>query len=387
MPKVADNADLLYTFMPNECWMTESNMAQAIGISRRQVGYAKQYLLDDGRITIEERSVGKRANQMHILRKVIPILPGLDGGDSGWQLNWSLFDHFGPKDLERMTVWEQLEFYEEIGFQTIPLHYPKFKGNLVYCSCRLGRNCPSIGKHPAIAWKSLDFSDKRTYKAVRSYWHENINYNIGFRVDGFAVVDVDYRHGGHYSFGCLQDELGEIPVGLSAATGNGRHVYVQTAGNAIPNLTQAMGLPGLDVKSSGGLVTAPCSIHYTQNEYKWETVGEPGTLPESWTINLQDGGASAQTGTKLRPGSALPKLEPGVVIPDGTRSVTLFRFACRERGLGATEEQILDALETINATYCESPLPASALRSTAKSAAKYPTNAEKRGRLLAQNRV
>jgi hypothetical protein len=385
--KLSTLAERLYDYMPPVCWQTESNMASALAVSRRQIRYAKQHLIDTGLIRLELRENGKRSNPVHTLIKVNPINQYMRVDESPCELDWSMMDDIAPKDLNRMGTFEQLEFYAEMGFQTIPLHYPQFKPGVVYCSCKSGRNCPSIGKHPVLAWKGLDFSDRRTYRAMQSYWRDDINYNIGFLVDGFAVLDVDYRKGGQWSLAYLQDELGELPVGLSVATGNGRHIYVQTD-HGLSNMVDVMGLGGLDVRAKGGIVAAPCSVHHSERQYEWESIGVPEQLPENWALNLQGGGDTRPRNNVAGRGANQPEVlvptKPGAdyVIPDGRRNTSLFKFASRERGKGADYDHILDVISTLNETYCEPPLRDSELRGIAASVTRYPTEAEKQKRGL-----
>lgn len=381
--RVADLAERLYDHMPPVCWMTEENLAKELGVSRWQIRNAKAHLLNTGRVKMELRQNGKRSNAVHTLIKSAPINQCVDDDGSVRQMYLNVIEGTSANDVNRMSTLELLEFYEEIRFQTIPLHYPKFKPGLVYCSCKRGRYCPRIGKHPVVAYKSLDFSDRRTYRAMRSYWRHDINYNIGFRVDGFIVLDVDYRHGGQWSLASLQDELGELPDALTVTTGNGRHIYVTTNAD-IPNAVGIMGQPGLDVRSSGGIVVAPCSVHASENQYQWETFGAPERLPESWTLNLQAGGTSSARNPQAGRQTAQPEVllpstpDANFVIPDGRRNRTLFGYACRERGKGASRDHILDVITTLNETYCEPKLEASELRDIAASAMRYPSEAEKR---------
>src|SRR5262249_4556342 len=149
--------------------------------------------------------------------------------------------------------------------------------------------------------------------------------------NGFSVFDIDYRHGGHYSIGELQDQVGELPVGLSVASGNGRHIYVDDGG-VLASANTVFGLPGFDVKAKGGVIVAPCSTHRTGNEYRWETMGVPEPLPETWAEALQTGICTRTTFTMPRRNTLPAQFEPGDIFSEGTRNDTLFRFACRERG-------------------------------------------------------
>ncbi len=74
------------------------------------------------------------------------------------------------------------------------------------------------------------------------------------------------------------------------------------------------------------------------------------------------------------------QLTSDYVIRDGERGLTLFKWACRERGRGANAEQLFDILITIRNTYCEEgdePVTDEEIRQVANSVARYPTNAEK----------
>lgn len=378
-------ADRLYNCIPSVCWKTERNMAGELGVPRRQLRYAKALLEQQERVRIIPSANGKRSNSVHTILKVNPINHNIGEDYSTWEIDWRLFNNLTPNQLNRMSVQEQLEFYQEIGFQIIPLHFPKFRGRKISCSCRRGRNCPSIGKHPVVAHKNLDFSDLRTYKAMRAYWEKEPNYNVGFKVEGFTVLDVDYKNFGDYSFGYLQDEIGECPADLSVRTGNGRHIYVKPC-RGISNAVEVMGLRGLDIRSSGGIVAAPASVHASQNKYLWESVGEPEPLPEDWELNLIGERAEVsniadyrERRNTLQPSVVLPKtLTPDYVIPNGQRNTTLFKFACRERGRGSEYPFIYDALTTLNETYCETPLDDSEIRRIAASASSYVTEAQKR---------
>lgn len=383
---VAELAERLYDFIEPVCWRTEANLAEALGTNTWQIKNAKAYLVKMGRIKMELRPNGKRMNPVHTMVKSSPINQYISNNESDWVMNWRLFHETSANDLNRMPLAELLQFYEKIGLQFIPLTYPKFRGDLVYCSCSRGRNCPSIGKHPALAYKALDFTDKRTFKAMRNWWlgedNGNISYNVGFRVEGYVVLDVDFRKGGQFSLGLLEEEYGELPKELSVKTGNGRHIYVQPfdANNDV----QVMGYSGLDVRASGGIVVAPNSVHHSKNEYQWETVGEPAPLPENWLTFFQgESNTAAQSSREKRTGAQpevlLPiKPDSNFVIPEGRRNRTLFLYACRERGKGAGSDKISDELSKLNEQCCEPKLPQAELRNIAASAMRYQSEAEKR---------
>ncbi|HEX8633321.1 MAG TPA: bifunctional DNA primase/polymerase [Pyrinomonadaceae bacterium] len=382
-PRLIELADKLYDYIPPVCWMTEANLAVALGTTRRQIERAKAYLEASGRVRIELRQNGKRANPVHTLIKLLPInqydsLAGLP-----WTVDWTVLEDIAAKDLNEMPILDLLEFYQEVRFKTIPLHYPKFKHGLLYCSCKRGRYCRSIGKHPVVAYKSLDFSSWQTYRAMQSYWRADVNYNVGLIVDGYTVLDVDFRTGGQNSLAYLEDELGEVPVGLSVATGNGWHIYLQPD-SRLSNDAGAGGFSGIDIRAKGGLVVAPYSVHKSEKPYLWEIVGEPQTLSEDWVMNLQGDDLPilkerGQKRTSVQPEVFIPqKPDANYFIPKGRRNWTLFKYASRERGKGADYDHIYDVISTLNDTYTEPRLKESELKGIASSAMRYPSEAEKR---------
>jgi hypothetical protein len=379
--RIARLAEELYARLPEQCWMTENHLAKLLGIPRRQLRLAKKELVERGLITVEARQNGRRANPAHGIRKVNPIIPIISDGPSTGGVDWGLLEEVTAKDLNEWPVTDQVEFYYRMGLKVIPIHRPELKRGAVYCSCRLGGRCHSIGKHPVVQWKGLDLSDPTTRREMCAYWRDGgARFNVGLVVDHFAVIDVDFQHGGHLSLGLLQEELGELSAALSVTSGNGRHIYVNDGG-LLACVSNAQGCPGLDVKAKGGVIVAPRSTHASGNEYRWETVGAPEQLPESWGYFLRGGGGPTRTKFRAMGKVALPaELEVGYVIPKGARNYTLFRLACRERGRGSNEMDILIKLETINAKHCEPPLPQSELPYIAKNAAKYATEAEKRMR-------
>lgn len=100
---------------------------------------------------------------------------------------------------------------------------------------------------------------------VRRWWDLWPHADVGIATgNGLLVLDVDRRHGGHISLEELEAEHGPI-VAPTVRTGNGLHLYM--AGD-LPG--RAGFRPGLDLKSSGGYVVCPPSLHReTGRRYEW----------------------------------------------------------------------------------------------------------------------
>jgi hypothetical protein len=388
---VAQLAERLYDFIPPVCWITEANLAAALKTTTRQIKNAKAYLAKQKRVRIEIQPNGRRMNPIHTIIKTSPIKPIYRGTVGESRLNWEVFNEISANDLNQMSLSNLFDVYEEVGLEFFPLHYPKFKPDgTPYCSCKRGRNCPFIGKHPVCPFKELDYSTYHTYRSMRDYWFyefwskRDSNYNVGFRTNGFLVVDVDYRSNGNESLGLLEEELGELPATLTVKTGNGRHLYLKDT----YGVSSLVGLwSGIDIKTgNGSFVVAPFSLHKSQRDYVWETVGVPEALPETWSYAITDGKPASVKTNRGRGGNysdirrkiALPRfLTPDYVIHNHSRNDTLFAFASRERGRGGDYPRVLDAITELNAKYCREPLTTTELEGIAASACRYETNAEK----------
>ena len=79
----------------------------------------------------------------------------------------------------------------------------------------------------------------------------------------------------------MEAEHGKLPQTVEVKTGGGgRHLYFKfPEGTKIKNSSNVLG-PGLDIKSTGGYVIAPPSIHPdTGQPYAWEWSGDPEEVP------------------------------------------------------------------------------------------------------------
>lgn len=359
---IEDLSNRLFDFIPSVCWMSESSLARALDVSERQIKYAKAYLCMNDRITINLEPNGNRANFKHYIIKnraaqectaqenVIPSEPKPG-------IRWEIFNELSAKDLNRMSIEQQLDIYQEMNLPFIPLCFPKFKKGLVYCSCRWGRNCAAIGKHPAIPFKDLDFSKKSTYKKIRYHWAERDNrFNIGLLTNDFAVIDVDFRHGGQYSLGFLEEIYGEFPKNLRGKTGNGFHIYTTSL---MASHIKLLDYSGIDVRSKGGYVVAPVSQHHSGRYYEWQSLSVPEPLPDAFLNDVQKKPAKVSVKAnknKETDHKLLNAFGSDYIIPDGERNATLFRIASRERGRGKEHDEILNVIKMINAVNCQPPL-------------------------------
>jgi hypothetical protein len=399
-----------YQYLPDKCWKSEHTQAAEMGISRRKLQGVKKRLIDKGLLKLELLPNGKRHNLKHLLWKTIPIR--LQERDSSFfrflpdddlyintinytsSINWDLLQSYTAEDINQMTKLDKVELYMNCGFIVLPTHYPIFTDDGVQCSCYRGFKCPDKGKHPVHKYKFIDAFHYESMKAgYLKEFENNPDLNIGFKVMGYSVLDVDNREGGKESLARLtaQSEI-DLTHSINTTCGDrGGHIYVTNLD--LKNTAGQVGR-GLDIRSENGFVVAPGSVHRTGAVYEWNHIGDVTTLPDDWFYSNDEedsaDNGSAEQRTSDGSGAAvklkdivLPKvLTRDYRIKEGTRELTLFKWAYSERGKGSNADDIFDALITIRDTYCDegqNPVTDDEVRHLADSvAAAYPTNVEKR---------
>jgi len=391
---IIDLSNKLFDYMPQPCWMTEMSLAKALSVSKRQIRYAKTYLCITDRITINVQPNGNRDNPRHYIVKNCETVERVISTKSKPSIKWEIFNDLSPQDFSLLTLEEQLDIYTEMNLPFIPLWFPKFKyesktkQELVYCGCKRKRNCPFIGKHPAIKYKHLDFSKKSTFREMKNQWTDRNNqFNIGFLTNDYAVIDVDCRHNGHLSLQVIEETYGAFPRSLVVRTGNGFHIYTSNEIATQIDALKSLNLSGIDIKSKGGYVVAPTSQHHSGVYYEWDSLSVPEPLPEEFVNdihNAKDSKLSTMKNSVMVANDKLPNpFVSGYIIPDGERNSTLFRFASRERGKGREYHEILHFIQKLNDINCQFPLSDEELITIASSASQHTPNAFKELELAA----
>ena len=125
---------------------------------------------------------------------------------------------------------------------------------------------------------SKGFKDATTdTNTITHLWATHPTANIGIATGscGFFTVDIDPRNGGDDDLDTLEAEHGAMPDTLEVMTGGGgthRH-YKLPEGIRIGSTKLAN---GIDIKSHGGYIVAPPSIHPdTGLAYEWEASSDP----------------------------------------------------------------------------------------------------------------
>jgi hypothetical protein len=205
--------------------------------------------------------------------------------------------------------------YAKRGWSVLPLHYPTADG----CSC--GRPCKTPGKHPfarLVARGSLDATTNPN--TITDWWTRHPLCNIGVATGSLSqllVIDLDDRpmdgRDGSHSWRRLVTLNHAVDTVEAITGGGGRHLYFSLpSGLTVAQSKDAIGL-GVEVKSDGGYVVAPPSLHPSQRTYEWDAFGHPDDQPveaaPQWLLSLCHTRAPRISTDTERPAGALDALE------------------------------------------------------------------------------
>lgn len=173
-------------------------------------------------------------------------------------------------------------YYAERGWRIVPNH-DVAAGQ---CSCRLGAECSSAGKHPRItSWQTDASCDPDTVSRWWTTWpHANVGILTG-AATGMFVLDVDGAAGDE-SLMNLEDENTALPRTAEARSGSGgRHFFFVHPGGTIQN---CIGIkPGLDMRGDAGQILVEPS-RTLKGAYRW--IRHPETCETAdateWFIDL-----------------------------------------------------------------------------------------------------
>lgn len=128
------------------------------------------------------------------------------------------------------------------------------------------------GKEPDGELAPRGFKDATTDEnKIRSWWNTRPRANIGVatgKVSGIVIVDVDPRNGGDLHAFWRSADLDALRVGTVITGSDGRHLFFRyPSGVVVPSRSHFV--KGIDLKSDGGYVVAPPSIHPSGVAYAW----------------------------------------------------------------------------------------------------------------------
>jgi hypothetical protein len=237
------------------------------------------------------------------------------------------------------------------------------------CSCG-EPDCGSSGKHPLTAQGVKDASTDPDQ--IGKWWNNWPSANIALAMgqpSGLLALDIDPRHDGNENLFELEKLNGELPKTLTSFTGGGGSHLLFEYVSGIRNQAGKIA-PGIDMKTDGGYIVAPPSMHRSGISYRWADGLRPGEidpahLPQRW-IDLLIAASGAAV-------SAPMDLLDAGAIPQGQRNDHLMSLAGSMRKRGLTAEELYPALTAVNDRRCKPPLEQREVWRIAQSAGRYPT--------------
>jgi len=226
---------------------------------------------------------------------------------------------------------------------------------------------PCEGKRPLT---SNGFKGATTDEAqIWAWWKRHPEASIGWALPSdVVVIDVDINHdSGKYGDESLTEwerEHGKLPDTVMSLTGGGGRHYIFTTDKPVGCRTGV--LPGVDVKTDGGYIILPPSLHESGRRYEWEVSCDPSdtemaSLPATLYAEIVRESKSTQSQPATVPDE----------IPDGERNSTLFSLACSLRTKGLSSPAVLAAISEENRSRCKPPLLDKEVQQIVQSAMRY----------------
>lgn len=204
-------------------------------------------------------------------------------------------------------------------------------------------------------WTNAQYTEKQ----IKEFFNLNQEMNLGIltgRISELLVLDIDGEEGKQ----SLSDLLGSTKLDtFTVSTGKGVHYYFKT--NKDFRNSAGKIANGIDIRSRGGFIVAPPSIHVNGNQYRIVNDRELADLP-GWLESLiyasydkkKERERNAKT-DKKRPKRTYKNTD-SEDIPEGKRNDTLFDEGWKFRKQGHTEKGAIEKLLSMNLERCKPPL-------------------------------
>lgn len=201
------------------------------------------------------------------------------------------------------------------------------------------------GKTPLFAWSPYQetlATEEDVEGWQRKYKAANIAVATG-AVSGLVVVDIDSDEG--------RENLarhGVLPATPQQSTGKGSHYFFAHPGYHVGN--KAAFVPGVDLRSDGGYVVVPPSIHPNGRVYEWIVSPDECELAElpEWLVYLlkpKPARVNAETGEIIEGDRSYWVERALTSAAPGNRDDSAFWLACQLRDAGIGIGDATNALE------------------------------------------
>lgn len=245
---------------------------------------------------------------------------------------------------------------------------PLFKAALGY----LGRGYSVIpvarSKKPIIPWDEYQTRRPRA-EEVQAWWEKWPDANVGIvtgKISGLTVIDCDSKQG----IDSVARVAGEHFVSPTVETSRGVQYYCRFDPAAVNRHTV---MEDVDIRSEGGFVVAPPSVHASGRVYAWIEPFTLDTVPLPFVPATLLGGQSASTA-----GPALVKREGAITnaFAKGKRHDSILHVL-RCSADGGLELDWLMGLGRRLAESCDPPYPAKQLAEEVKGMVDWVTKKDR----------
>lgn len=206
------------------------------------------------------------------------------------------------------------------------------------------------------------------FDQIKKWWKRYPNANIGVACGkvsgGLLVVDLDRKPNGVDGLDSLskwERENGQLPETVRSITGSGGNHIFFTIDTTEKNRVGL--LDGVDIRSDGGYIVAPPSVHNNGNSYEWEFD------PDEYEVAHGD-----EVLYKLLNSDKKDSVE-NFTMPDkvgkGKRNDTMYKLACSLQARNLPDSVIRASLASANEEMCSPPLKADELDKVIESALKH----------------
>jgi hypothetical protein len=195
------------------------------------------------------------------------------------------------------------------GHKVFPLH-----GITERAGCTCGNAmCKNEGKHPYARFAPNGVNSATSDRDIICSWWRRLSWlNYGVSAENLAILDVDRRHDGDKTLSELEHKHGPLPHTWRCITGNGEHIYFSKPPGVLLKCGAGVLGDGLDLRTTGGYVVGPGSLHLSGKDYAWSVDHHPDdvslAVPPAWLLAALAVSTGANGHPKAKPPEYFQKL-------------------------------------------------------------------------------
>jgi hypothetical protein len=256
--------------------------------------------------------------------------------------------------------------YVELGYSVIPLirgmKKPPKGVTWVNRCFNSPAECPNEAwkqKHPDVQWGKADENQ------IRQWWKEHPNANIGVLTGAISKIDAIDEDGPHAHETLVAQSGIDLPDTVTSITGRtdgGKQRIFKYNGGGLKSTARFCSNDNgsqCDIRTDGGLIVVPPSIHKSGKKYEWETdprIEDPAPFPPELISFIHERQSKGKTTTQDGTTKKIDYDEYFLNgVPDGDKHHGIFNFACKKISQGLQYPEVL-LLTTEAARRCN-PLP------------------------------